>query len=131
MGEYRLTYDQRPWTVNAERAGGKGGRGVGGHFGRASLVQEWREAFAWLAMAQRVPHLKYVDVVVLQSCRDKRMPDPGACFPAYKAALDGLVDAGVLDEDDGRYVRSVMFLAPRALGRDSLTLNLKGPRATT
>jgi hypothetical protein len=51
--------------------------------------------------------------------------DTGACYPAVKAAIDGLVDAGVLPGDTGTHVPSITFLAPIRVGKDqqeSLTL---------
>jgi hypothetical protein len=39
-----------------------------------------------------------------------------------KAAIDGLVDAGVLDDDDPRHLVSLTFEAVRICGRDGLEL---------
>lgn len=51
--------------------------------------------------------------------------DTGACFPAVKAAIDGLVDAGVLPGDTGLHLSSITFLAPVRVGKDQVeTLTL-------
>lgn len=78
-----------------------------------------------LAKEQKVPNLGRAYIDIYQWCRDNRMPDPGACYPAVKAAIDGLVDAGVLAGDDGRYVRRMSFYPPALdKGHDGLELIL-------
>lgn len=75
--------------------------------------------------------MRHATFVVVQMCRDKRMPDTGNAFPAAKAAIDGLVDAGVLPDDNGRYVHALTFLAPQAAGFDALELHVTGPVCDT
>lgn len=123
---WELRYDARPWLLNSERAGGK--RGTGGHYGRAALVKEWRTTFAWLAKEARVPPLQWLTAEVQQICRTRKVPDTGSCFPAVKAAIDGLVDAGVLADDGPQFVRALTFLAPITEGVDALVLRVKGPQ---
>jgi hypothetical protein len=120
-----LTHRDRPWLLNEERAGGT--RGVGGHYGRARLVKAWRDAYAGLCLEQRVPALQWVKVEALQACRDGRMPDIGAAFPAVKAAIDGVVDAGVIPDDNAAYLHALTFLPPSNMGYDALILRVTGP----
>lgn len=54
-----------------------------------------------------------------------RLQDTGACHPAVKAAIDGIVDAGVLLDDSPQYVKSIRFL-PTERGKDGLTLRFWG-----
>jgi crossover junction endodeoxyribonuclease RusA len=120
---WTLTYASRPWTVNSEHQAGTGRRHLGHIQVRRKLVAEWRDAFAKLALAQQIPPLGRIVVTVQQHCRDRRMPDPGACYPAVKAALDGLVDAGVIPNDTGAEVLSIEMLAPVVTkGVDALEL---------
>lgn len=111
---WELTYHARPWTVNSERGrAGRKGQGTSGHWSkRAALVRAWREAFKDLAEDQQIPHLPRLHIVVQQFCPDRRMPDTGACYGAVKAAIDGLRDAGVIDDDTGEFVPSILMLAP-------------------
>lgn len=120
-----LKYEARPWLLNYERAGAGGG-----HYKRAERVREWREAYAQLVAVERVPPLRFLHAEVLQACRDRRIPDTGSCFPAAKAAIDGLVDAGVLPDDGPEFVRSLTFLRPRTLGYDAMILRICGPVCT-
>jgi hypothetical protein len=126
---WTLTYRTRPWTLNGERKGGKGS--TGGRYGTANLTREWREEFCRLAQVQRVRPLQWLNVEVAQLCRDRRLPDVGACLPAVKAAVDGLVDADVIPNDSPRYVRSLLFTAPTTIGYDALSLRITGPMCST
>lgn len=103
MRRWELVSSMRPWTANTERRLH--------HHARAKLVAECRQLFAWLAVEARIPRLDSVRVTAQPLSTDRRWrPDVAACFPAVKAAIDGLVDAGVLVDDDDERVRSVTFL---------------------
>lgn len=105
-GAWLLRLDERPLTINRERAA---------HWREHRRhTAHWREAFAWLARAQRIPHLDRIAVEATPIKPNRRnMPDVGACMPAVKAAIDGLVDAGVIDDDTDRHVVAVTFLPAR------------------
>lgn len=80
---------------------------------RASVVKAWREAFAWLALISKLPTNGsvgpcHIEAVPLTGRRRGRQ-DVGACLPVVKAAIDGLVDAGVWPDDTPEFVRSVRF----------------------
>ena len=116
---YRLEFEKRPWTTNAERAGNR--------WERASLTKEWREAFAWLARYEEIPPMRWLSVTVEPHQKGGRLQDVGACNPAVKAAIDGLVDAGVLPDDSPEFVRSLIFLPPLK-DKNSLVIYLRGAR---
>ncbi len=134
MQTWELTHYERPMTINDER--GRAGKNVdhgraSGHWSqRAKITKQWREAFWLLAKEAKVPRLQWIEIEVEQICRDRRMPDAvSGCLGAYKAGQDGIVDAGVIPNDTGEYVKKVTFLAPRTVkGQDSLTLRITGPR---
>jgi hypothetical protein len=106
---YRLRHDVRPFTANSA------GRGTtpGARRAHAAKVAEWRRAFRLLAIAHDVPALGPCEVVVRTYLPNRRgTHDVGACYPAYKAAQDGLVDAGVWPDDKPTWVVRVVFEAP-------------------
>jgi hypothetical protein len=106
---YRLRYDVRPFTANAAARGTT----PGARRAHAAKVAEWRRAFRRLATASEVPALGPCEVVVRTYLPDRRgTHDVGACYPAYKAAQDGLVDAGVWPDDRPTWVVRVVFEAP-------------------
>jgi hypothetical protein len=132
---FDLTYDKRPWTVNDERGGHHNNLS---HWSKLSpLKMEWRQAFKLLAKQAKVPHYDRIGIEVRQWCRTEQMPDTGANYGAVKSAIDGLVDAQVIDDDDRRYVRYIFSFAPEKGPKDALVLTIVGdasdlsPRPTT
>lgn len=106
---------ERPVNLNLERQGH--------HWQRAASTAQWRSDFAWLARAQRIPRLDRVRIIATPHYRTGRsMPDVGACVPSTKAAIDGLVDAGVIADDDPTHVVELRYCAPVVDGWDGLAL---------
>lgn len=61
----------------------------------------------------------------------RSIPDVGACMPAVKALVDGLVDAGCFPDDGPHIVRELTF-AVEVTGRSALTLEItEAPLAPT
>lgn len=101
-------HGKRPWTTNAER--------TWHHMKRAAHVRDTREAFGWMAKAQQLPMMRAVHVYATPLAKNRKWrQDVGACFPAVKAAIDGLVDAGILPDDNPDFVRQLTFF-PMQLG---------------
>jgi crossover junction endodeoxyribonuclease RusA len=96
---------QRPWTTNQERK-------KGSHYQRSAVTKWWREAFRDAALEAEIPHFDSIRIEVTPILPDRRIQDTGACFPTAKAAIDGLVDAGVIDDDAPQYVPTITFHAP-------------------
>ena len=99
-----VTYNARPWTTNAERRMH--------YMTRAHHVAEWRQAFAVLARSAHLPKLDRARVIVCPIQARGRLADHGAYWPPAKAAIDGLVDAHVLEDDDLLHVVEVVWRAP-------------------
>lgn len=100
-----LIHRERPWTVNTER--------TWHHHKLAIHKRQWRAVFAALALEERIPHIDGpVCITAMPISRDLRLQDAGGCYPAVKAAIDGLVDAGVLDGDGPAHVAAILLLAP-------------------
>ena len=116
---YRLELAQRPWTTNGERAGNR--------WQRAELVKTWRSAFHVLAKSEKSPEMEWISVTVEPHQKGGRLQDVGACNPSVKAAIDGIVDAGVLPDDSPKYMKSLIFLTPQN-DRNSLVLYIRGAR---
>lgn len=111
--------DERAWTLNQERSDN-----LWVHRKRTAI---WRAAFKELAEPDVAAgnRLTLVEITVRQECNRPPLPDPVSCVGAYKAALDGLVEAGLLPNDTGAVVRRVIFMPARRTGRDRLTLSLR------
>lgn len=79
-----------------------------------------------MALELKPPPLNWCSIMVMPWQKTKRsMADTGACHPAAKAAIDGIVDAGILPDDSPQYVREIIFRAPQ-IGRDALVLIVTG-----
>lgn len=112
---WRLLHPEKPWTMNQDKR-------LHPH-ARHRLIQGWREAFKLLARVELVPKLDHIAVEVVHRYSSNRWePDPGACYPAAKAAIDGLVDAGIVPDDKGRWVAPLSFAAPVKDTIDALEL---------
>lgn len=107
--------DARPWTANAER---------GWHYlKRAQMVRDARERWSWLAVEADIPRLERISVEATPFRKDKRaMPDVAACYPAVKAAIDGLVDACIIADDDPERLSKIVFHSPEVIGSEGLRL---------
>lgn len=91
----------RPATLNAERR------------------NYWREHRESTRVTREAAHivsnrLPKVDngFVVATPWLCQPLPDPGNNYPTVKAALDGMVDAGVLGDDKWPHVRGILMLPP-------------------
>lgn len=63
-------------------------------------------------------------VVTHEWSGNRKLPDPSAVSLATKAGLDGLVDAGLLPDDNGDHVAGELYLPARRSTRNALTISL-------
>ena len=115
--EWVITYNEKPWTQNAERRMNM--------YDVRKLTKQWRTDFCLLAKYQKIPRLKSAKICVIPYQRRGRLQDVAACSPAAKAAIDGLVDAGVLLDDSSQFLTSIEFSAPER-GDDKLVMDIYG-----
>jgi crossover junction endodeoxyribonuclease RusA len=110
-----LTYPAKPWSVNEQVKWSWPQR--------RRAVAEWRDTFHVLALQARIPRLGGAWVVARTSVAGHRRYDVGNEFYAVKAAVDGIVSAGVLPDDTPRWVHGLTFLpAVTGAGRPGLTV---------
>lgn len=67
---------------------------------RRRLTAHYRQLGQAAAINYEVPRLELAYIVCELRFRDRRRRDPGNWAPTAKAVVDGLVDAGVLPDDD-------------------------------
>ncbi|MFE9770620.1 hypothetical protein ACFYOV_02840 [Streptomyces sp. NPDC005931] len=72
------------------------------HHRRADITRVLRRA-AWAA-SRGVPHLERAHIIGVLHPEDQQRRDPANWYPSFKACVDGLVDQGVLDDDDHKRV---------------------------
>ena len=97
-----IRYNARPVSLNASY----------GHHRRQRTkhVQEWRDAFALLALGK--PHPAGPVDIEVRCGMSGTLQDIGNCYTSAKAAIDGLVLAGLLPDDTGEHIRSLTFYPP-------------------
>lgn len=96
---------------------------------KAGRVKLLRHRATILARQHLTPMAGPVHVAVTTWYRGGRGLDADAAAPALKSCLDGIVDAGILPDDDGRYVIAITYLRSRrdlsmAEGFHALTITL-------
>lgn len=112
-----LTHRARIVSLNAERSA---------HWRvHRQLTATWRQAFKLHALAAHHPQFTAPVLITCQPFQARNvLQDAGACVPSLKAAVDGIVDAGVLIDDSPRYVAGLTILAPQR-GPDGLTITIE------
>lgn len=113
--EHVFAYNAKPFTLN--QANQK-------RWAWIEARQEWRSVFQ--AMALGCAPLASCHVHVKHLLGTRRKVDVGACMPSVKAAVDGIVLAGVLEDDGPAFVTGMTFQAPVFAGRDALIVELVG-----
>jgi hypothetical protein len=118
---WTLEYKAKVWTANSAARM---------HMGeRIKLTKQWRTDFFLLAKHEKIPRLAQARIIVTPFQRMGRLQDVAACAPASKAAIDGLVDAGVLHDDSSEYLTSIEFKTPQR-GENMLRIEIAGMRET-
>lgn len=114
-----LRYDERPWTANAARSAA--------HWSTvARKTAKWRAAWRAIGIANGVQDVGPCIITVTPYLRDGRgKQDVAGCFPAAKAAIDGLCDVGAWPDDDPAYVTELRFRPPVRGQGDGLELRIE------
>lgn len=100
-----LFVEGKLWTVNSERSE---------HYtAHRKKTRDWRETAGFTALSARIPRLQQMRVTAIPYQRNGVLADVGSHFPPVKATIDGLVDAGILEDDTPDYVTSITMHAPR------------------
>lgn len=101
------------------------------HAPKARITAALREAGKDAALQAEVPCLERAHVYGILCPGNRRRRDPGNWYPSFKAAVDGLVDAGILpDDDDKHLIGPDMRLGPVVHGSQIRLLIIElGPEA--
>ena len=112
-----IDYCATVWTANSANRM---------HMGeRIKITKQWRTDFFLLAKHEKIPRLVRAKIIVTPFQKRGRLQDVAACAPAAKAAIDGLVDAGVLHDDSSEYLTSIEFKTPQR-GENMLRVEIIG-----
>ncbi|NYF44666.1 hypothetical protein [Streptosporangium sandarakinum] len=76
-----------------------------GHWrARHQVTKTLRETACWLTRAAKIPPLEFAEMTAVYEPPDQRRRDPANLYPSWKAVVDGVVDAGVLPDDDAKHL---------------------------
>lgn len=121
---WTLRYDERPWTANSARSAD--------HWSKnATRTKRWRDAFHLLALESGLANAGPCRITVTPYLQRRPTQDVAACAPAAKAAIDGLVDAGVWPDDTPDYVVQIVFRAPVIGHGNALELDIESLLSAT
>lgn len=94
---------------------------------KARLVKQWREAAAIHAKAAKLPHItEPVQITGWVHRTINRRADAHNRILTVKAVIDGLVDAGVLDDDNDKHVTAVTMRAGDPVDQKTHPLGVLG-----
>lgn len=91
---------------------------------KARITRQLRDTTCWLARQQKIPALLCARIIAEYRPVDRRRRDPANLYPAVKAAVDGLVDAGVLPDDDARHLVGPDMRLGEVIARGQLLLHI-------
>lgn len=84
----------------------------------ASTVKAWRDAAHVAARAARLPKLAQAAITAELRFTDKRRRDTPNYYPTIKAAIDGLVDGEVFDDDADGHVTELTIRPGLPMARE-------------
>lgn len=110
--KYVLEFPPGTLLLTANGRSSKNAVSAGNRWRKREVTASLRDMGCRLAKNQGIPRLERVRIRALYFPPDKRRRDaPNLLFHSSKAAIDGIVDAGVLADDADKYVLS-LELAP-------------------
>lgn len=96
---------------------------------RHALEEQIRTDVQWLVKAAKIPRLTAVTIELVFYPKDGRVRDADNTTATLKPCLDGLVKAGVLDDDNSRHVLSTSQRIGDRRSKPVLLLIVRGTEA--
>lgn len=91
------------------------------HWAAKAKRTRWiRQAATHAAKTQRVPRYRAADVTAYIAYPRNNRADPDNAHPTVKAAIDGLVDAGIFPDDDSEHVTGTTYRRDAPTGRTGI-----------
>lgn len=111
-----VRHDERPFTMNQTRQ-------WSWHVHRR-VIADWRADWKILGLSVPLPRMECVRIYAtpIRRRRAGRGQDVGACMPAVKAAIDGLIDMGMCVDDNDSHVVEIRMMPGRLGKLDGLEL---------
>lgn len=91
---------------------------------RARITKALREAAEESALAAHIPPQERITIQAVLHPHDKRRRDAHNWYPSFKAAIDGVVDAGVIPDDDGKHLISIEVVLGTPVRHTQISLHI-------
>jgi crossover junction endodeoxyribonuclease RusA len=91
---------------------------------RARITKALREAAEKSALDVQIPPLDRATIEAVLHPHDKRRRDAHNWYPSFKAAIDGIVDAGVLPDDNGKHLLEVKVVLGTPVRHNQIALRI-------
>lgn len=91
---------------------------------RARITKALREAAEKSALDAHIPPQERISIQAVLHPHDKRRRDPHNWYPSFKAAIDGVVDAGVIPDDDGKHLISIEVVLGTPVRNTQISLRI-------
>jgi hypothetical protein len=91
---------------------------------RGRLTKALREAAAKSARDAHIPPMEQIRIKAVLHPHDKRRRDPHNWYPSYKACIDGIVDAGVIPDDDDKHLISIEVVLGTPVRHTQIALHI-------
>lgn len=82
---------------------------------KAKITREIRHEVCWRLKALRLPEASHITCELHYLPKANRRRDAGNAYPTHKAAVDGVVDAGLVPDDTPEFVKELMPVIHRAV----------------
>jgi len=95
-----------------------------GHWSKYyAIIRNIRRETNQRACKQRIPkNLPKVKIKAIYHPPDNRRRDPDAIAPSLKAAIDGIVDSGVIKDDNNKIVTSIEIVSGTNIKKGQLVI---------
>lgn len=96
---------------------------------RGRVTREVRSTAAWIARHTKLPAADRLTITLHYRPSTKRRRDAHNLYPLVKALVDGLVDAGIVPDDNTEHVSTPepVIHPPTESGTPSMWLNIEYP----
>lgn len=91
---------------------------------RARITKALREAAEKSALDAHIPPQERITIQAVLHPHDKRRRDAHNWYPSFKAAIDGVVDAGVIPDDDDKHLISIEVVLGSPVRHTQIALHI-------
>lgn len=89
------------------------------------ITQAWRNATHYMARQAQLPSMECAHITILVHKTNNRTYDVHNLMPTMKAAIDGLIDHGLLPDDNNKHLTGPDLRVGARRDRAAITIQIK------